>query len=723
MNLAPIQASTNSSIPTNMPEKRAAALLSDPIFASIHDAFLLGSSLAELKGRIQIVACNSALDAVTFDKDTSTFRSAPGASPRPASGAPKQQPNVINALLDDIVLNTISQGLSAALRDDAWTTSVLRAIFQQVVTLHVKCLPDCSTKNTIYDTPPPPQNAQDLATYPYPYLYPSDDAFDYANIGINSIQDTSASSFATDFRLYDVTRRALNCLTLLLDEAQESLVPAVIDRYQRELVQAVLANPPVSPSTPDCTELDRLLPDTMKAAINQLASQTIRFLEAWDSLLRENFYANTHHQASEPEGLIVDNEITLAAYEAGRSLASLSWNVSVAIAPLECALTAEQENDPAIEDALARKAQTVWRNAFNDRDINSLQYQITALSTALDLAYYRVNPQAKLPASDDPLAPPNIDLPGQSLEAVKHSLDYWQRTVALLCSPGETTIKPALNPSSPSSLPSHDAPANSSATTVERVPGPSERLNWKLSKTLRVELIQQVAVWQALILYQQGLQSFSMEVVTQRILNDFMQDVEQAVRNELLTRLLSNKHWRRLSLVGIVVALIIILMLILVAVTNFHDLSLPALVTAGGAIVTTTITAIAGAALTGLGGTGGKGTGGLLGRSGGILELAGTAIEESLQRGYERILIEFDDLNHYVAITFPLIEFFIWEQLEIDGKPVKDGYDFLVNVFWTGSDFADELKRVARAAFGPISSFIDAQIKVAAPVEKGAQKS
>jgi hypothetical protein len=107
-----------------------------------------------------------------------------------------------------------------------------------------------------------------------------------------------------------------------------------------------------------------------------------------------------------------------------------------------------------------------------------------------------------------------------------------------------------------------------------------------------------------------------------------------------------------------------------------------------------------------------------------MLGVAGTTIEESLQRGYERILIEFDDLNRYVAITYPLIEFFIWEHVEVGGKPIKDGYDFLVNVFWTGSDFAEELKRVARAAFGPISSLIDAQIKVtAAPVEKRAQKS
>jgi hypothetical protein len=56
MALAPVQISSNSSIPANAAEKRSAALLNDSIFAAIHDAILLGSSLAALKGRIQVAA-------------------------------------------------------------------------------------------------------------------------------------------------------------------------------------------------------------------------------------------------------------------------------------------------------------------------------------------------------------------------------------------------------------------------------------------------------------------------------------------------------------------------------------------------------------------------------------------------------------------------------------------------------------------------------------------
>jgi hypothetical protein len=682
--------------------------------ASTVRLFCLRSAQLQMLRSVQIAACNSALDTIIFDKTTSTFRAGTATNPSSASGAPKKQPNVINSLLSNIVLNPISQGLSAELRDDAWTTSVMRAIFQQIVTLHVKCFPNCTTTNTIYDTPPPPQNAQDLSTYPYPYLYSLDDAFDYANVGINSVQESSGGSFVMNFRLYDVTRRALNCLTLLLDEAQESLVPTVIDCYQRRLVRAVLTNPPVPSSEPDCTAIEPPSSDAIKTVVNLLGSQVVRFLDAWDSFLRESFYVDTYRQTSDPQALIIDNELALAAYEAGRSLSSLSWNVSVATAPLESALTAEQENDPAVKDMLAKKAQTVWRNAFNDRDINNLQYQITALSTALDLAYYRTNPNVKLPTPDDPLAPPNIELPSQSIEAVRHSLDYWQRTVALLCSSDGITIKPALNPSP--ALPSDEASANPSALTARSVlvQEPPGVLNWELSKTLRVELIQQVAVWQALILYQQGLKSFSMETVTQRILNDFMQDVELAVRNEFT----QNKTLRRISLIVIGIIFLLIVLLILVGVTK-SQISLNQLIqspfviiTAIGALVTPLITSI-------LNRLRGFGT---------VLGVAGTAIEESLQRGYERILIEFDDLNRYVAITYPLIEFFVWENFEVGGQPIKDGYDFLVNVFWSDSDLEDELKRVARAAFGPISSLIDAQIKAAAPrkvvapVKKSANK-
>src|SRR5213078_562353 len=72
-----------------------------------------------------------------------------------------------------------------------------------------------------------------------------------------------------------------------------------------------------------------------------------------------------------------------------------------------------------------------------------------------------------------------------------------------------------------------------------------------------------------------------------------------------------------------------------------------------------------------------------LSKLGSFFGTAGTTLTEALQNGYQRILIEFDYLNHSVAITFPLIEFFVWEEIKFGDNPIEDGYDFLVQVFWT----------------------------------------
>src|SRR5437764_11438784 len=79
------------------PDKRYTALLNDSIFKGIHNAYLMGASIVELKARIQIGVCDSLLEAVTFDSSTSTF------SPIfQSSSTPKQQPNAIDDLLNEI---------------------------------------------------------------------------------------------------------------------------------------------------------------------------------------------------------------------------------------------------------------------------------------------------------------------------------------------------------------------------------------------------------------------------------------------------------------------------------------------------------------------------------------------------------------------------------------------------------------------------------------------
>jgi hypothetical protein len=114
-----------------------------------------------------------------------------------------------------------------------------------------------------------------------------------------------------------------------------------------------------------------------------------------------------------------------------------------------------------------------------------------------------------------------------------------------------------------------------------------------------------------------------------------------------------------------------------------------------------------------------------LSKIGSFFGSAGTAVETALQDGYQQILIEFGYLNHNIGVTFPLIEFFVWEEIKFKvGEnpeiPIENGYDFLVNVFWTAEDQEEEIQRVARAAFGPIGTFVGASLKLG---DNGSQKT
>src|SRR4051812_14848047 len=96
------------------------------------------------------------------------------------------------------------------------TASVWRSIFNRITVLQIKAFPLSSTANTLYE--PPDKNG-------LPYLYPPSP--DYGDIGIAG-SDSSGSKILEEFKLFEVTRRAINCLTLLYLKEKESLVPRVI---------------------------------------------------------------------------------------------------------------------------------------------------------------------------------------------------------------------------------------------------------------------------------------------------------------------------------------------------------------------------------------------------------------------------------------------------------------------------------------------------------------
>ncbi len=91
----------------------------------------------------------------------------------------------------------------------------------------------------------------------------------------------------------------------------------------------------------------------------------------------------------------------------------------------------------------------------------------------------------------------------------------------------------------------------------------------------------------------------------------------------------------------------------------------------------------------------------------------------AFQDAYQQILIEFDYLNHSVAISYPLIGTFVRNSPDFS-QEIKDGYFFLTKVAWTSEDQKEELDRVTRAAFGPLGALVSQTTKsiAAKPVSK-----
>jgi hypothetical protein len=738
----------------------------DAVSSAIHNAILLGWSVMELKSRVQITGSNISLDSIIFDQQSSSFvatglgpptTNGPGNQPPPpTSGTGDQQPDVIDVLLSNVVLSDIEPlksqwtangskwpsggdfSLSSEVKDNVWLTSVMREIFRRIVALHLQRFPDSDTTNTIYDVNAPFSQEQPDTSgtdFPYHYLYP--DKIDYATIGVSMLQPNRVGTdrvtpFVRSFRLYDVTRRALNCLTLLFTDPDDVLDPVVVDCFQKHLIPRVLGNSPITEAFPDdpaegdplvfvepaCEDLPPPSDADVKEAIKVLSSLVIRLLDAWDGFLRESFYVDIDSTG---------NEIELIAYEAGRSLAALTWGVSVALVPLENAikLTSDQQKNPDIVAKLTKKVRDTWVGVFNERDINYLQQRISALSKALD----SISVSTGQPATNG-----NAVSPGQAVQVVNASLDYWQRAVTQMCLP----TPPAVSVPTPASLNAKSVKSGTFSmlrrkrtpppvTVVHRVvkpalvptvkpvhpqTGDAEPLlpiYWGSSaQAFRLTLIKQADIWRTLILGQRDLQSFNTQNVTQNILNDFMQDLEHATSNEFqrLRKRGRNVFWTVMIIgalvLGLVLAVLIFQKKIPIDTSQINNpLTLLVLLWGGVAAFVSSV----------------------MGRVGDVLSRfgpAGTAVADSFEKGYERVLLEFAYLNHNIAITYPLIEYFILGDFTIwvenaSGDPIKtgikNGYDFLAYVFWTDQDKKEEIKQVARAAFGPIGAFVGAELK------------
>jgi hypothetical protein len=674
---------------------------------AVRDAFSMGWCIQELRSRVLLEAPDEQLvhdtssNSSTTTADTAKAAAAhttPAKTPV-ANSAPAPQSTLSNILgtLKTVFPSVFSPGSQtqdgqSSLNKSLTRTSLWRSLFVNIAATHSICFPDSTTKNTPYDPVPTPSLESHL-----PYLYPSSDP-NYALIGVSN--ENTEDAALKNFILYDTTRRSLNCLTLLHTKPEESLVPDIICEYQRRIVAAifsrttvpdlasivsVIAEGPTDVEQDLQVESTRVLhqylnetcvgpsPGTLKTAIRILTFLTIRFLDSWDGYLRENFYVG---------GQLKNNELELQAYQAGRSLATLSYGTSLMISPLE------NDSDDALPDdqkkAVIEKIATGWTNIFDDAFINTIQRQISALGPSLDEGYYAFK-NIHRPASGEKPAP---DIPSRGIHAITYNLEYWQRTIRWMCSSPDATIA--------------------------------------MWKQLRQTLIVQSAIWQSLILGEQTLRSFSTGTVTKKIINDLMGDFENALRQQSGNAL--DRY--RVPLIVAAVVLLVVLGggLVLLAIVG----QLQSITAVIGLVVGSVVTFVT-AALTRVGSvfsptTNGKSssagtaadTGTVEQRLSGILgETEATAIS-IFQSAYKQILLEFDDLNHYVAISYPLADFFLNVQPDTQGPQIgqtmKDLDIFLTKIVWTSEEQQEEVKRIARSAFGPLALLLTPSAKQKPPV-------
>ena len=573
--------------------------------------------------------------------------------------------------------------------------STWRASFNRIATLQRTAFPDGATAKTLYEPP-------DDQTLPYLY-HPEPD---YANVGIRETDETGEKILA-EFKLFDVTRRAINCLTLLYVDREESLIPALVTEYQAHLVAQVhrAARSPDAGGGEEVSLEGSVPQDRLESARSILTERTMRFLEAWEGYLRENYYLG---------GVIPSDNVELLAFEAGHSMASLSWGISAATVGLEQrskdAAAAGQPQDD-IEPFIDQ-----WRDVFRDQAVIRLQHQITALSSELDDAYYLQHPERRRTESSPEPTAPDPDLPSHALQAVKRSIDFWHRAV------------------------------NWIAENPQRIRRSVNRTHW--NKRLRIALIEQANIWQSLVTGQQSLRAYNMESLTNQILQDATEEILASFQTDFRAGVQQSQEvvkgimdeareasvaaadnlkrfvgqsWRFWVPIAAFAVLGVALILFAALSTRAGGETLLGGV---GSLVSSllgylgldrlkqvnqkqeaAVAKIQSASRTmesqgNAGADQGAASGGLLSRLGDAAQDTGELVFKAFERGYAQIRIEMDGLNRSVAVTYPLIEYF-GAAVEIKGDMA-----FLTEIIWSGTEREAEVKRVMHAAFGPLALFV-----------------
>jgi hypothetical protein len=638
------------------------------------------------------------------DLDTSAPQNNPPAVETPAAPNPSRDVALHDAFMLGWAIVELGSRIQMALAEPEKSglqlSSVWRATFNKIAGMQLKTFPQCTTASTLYEPP---------AKESLPYLYPPEP--DYANVGIKGT-NAGGVTILDSFALYGVTRRAINCLTLLYVKPDESLIPDVIKKNQDHLVAEILKaakDPGGGGGNAELPADKPQSPDDLQRAKEVLTERTVKFLNAWDGYLRENYYTG---------GAIPDEELELVAYEAGHSLSGISWGIAAATVPLE--------QPPAGKPPADRQAFVdAWKTVFRDQSVIRLQHQISALSSALDDSYYAQHTGLKR-SDDGAIGAINPDLPSQAIQAVKNSIDYWQRAVDWIA-----------NPDNQGKLRDKDNPAS-----------------W--SNKMRLALSEQANIWQTLMTGQQTLRAYNMESVTHKIMDDVTDEIQQGlhkdfgagvhqaqqmmkemaqevkdaitVAKETAVNGLEELFKSCKKYVWLVGGAILLFALVLISVALIYGLNDSGLAKmSGGVGISGVLSAVLG--YLGLGklqkvkadqqtavkvdhataetkvtdqATAGANAGGvsLLTRIEGAAQQTGTLVLQALERGYEQARIELDGLNRSVAVAYPLMEFFgLAFTLESDAA-------FLTEIIWSGKVREEEIKRMVRAAFGPLAVFM-----------------
>lgn len=577
--------------------------------------------------------------------------------------------------------------------------SLWRVSLSRIALVHARVFAASNTDKTFYA----PQ--EQVPAYLYPDTAGGDGDYTHFSL-LNSKGDQEEP--LPNFKLYDVARRAINCLALLYVNPDDSLDSDRIGALQSALRHAVGEN---------ATTVDA------KREITELVS---KLLAAWDGFLRESYYAG---------GMLPDNDLENIAYEAGRSLASLSWNITIATLSWERALPSRADRksgsvgDQASVAALQQVAQdtacadgvrNAWASAFRQESIIRLQHDVVALSSMLDEAYQarqgNTAPAATGQSTD-------LELPSVSIRAIKQGIEFWRRAV-------EKTLLAVPSPNK-------DPTSDPAAYLAEY----NERFAW--SEKMRLALTKQVNIWQTLITGQQSLKAFSTENIAQKLVNEVWEEIQGSLSSDIRLTL-TRAEQTVTELAGDAGKAIKTMF----GKSEFllWPLAILAILAVGTGIVLLFSASPARA----------EGASGMLGLAGVWAALTGAfhwrglasytdeasrKLDEkaeaakgassshdtqapgvaakldtlaraftsdaltALKNGFGQAQAELDDLNRSVSVAYPLVDYIAIERSRAPSGPDagSGGVSFLRDIVWTSEERVEEMKAVVRAAFGPVA--------------------